>query len=208
MLLNKEELAIMNVFRKNINRTMSITEIQKASKKASKPYVFNTLKKLARSGLIEKTIVGTSGAYNAKLAIGTVKYFSLLDIEDFENSKVPKKIVQKLIEELNSLKIPYCILIFGSYAKGKATEESDVDIGMLVGDSTARKAFGPVVESISLREIIPLHIEIITTHEFFEMLLSKEANLGKEIAYNHIIVFGNEIYYQVMGEAYKHGYSG
>lgn len=208
MILNKQELAVLNAFRNNLNKSLSIAEIQKISKKASKAYVFNTLKKLEGNGLLERKMIGTSSAYMAKFCQGTLKYFSLLDMEDFEKSDIPGKVVQKLAAELNPMKIPYCLMIFGSHAKGKATEKSDIDIAILVGGDTERRAFEPVAESVSMREIVPMHIEIITTLEFFEMLLSKEANLGKEIAHNHIIVSGNEIYYQLIDEAYKHGFSG
>ncbi len=208
MLLNKEELKVLDAFRRNLNKSLSISDVQKASGKASKTYVFNTLKKLGAHGFVEKTFVGTSGAYKAKFGLGTIKYFSLLDLEDFERSKVPQKTVEKLLKELKPLKAPFCLVIFGSYAKGKATERSDIDIAIIVSSNKERKLFAPLAESVSLREIIPIHCEIITTNEFFKMLLAKEANLGKEIAYNHIIVFGNEGYYQIIEEAYSHGYSG
>ena len=207
MILNKQELAVLNVFRKNLNKLMSIAEIQKISKKASKAYVFNTLKKLESIGLIERKMVGTSSAFKAKSGSGTIKYFSLLDMEDFDKSNISGKTVQKLAAEFNPLKMPYCLMIFGSYAKGKAGEKSDIDIAILVGGDKERKAFSASAESVALREILPIHIEIITTDEFFGMLLAKEANLGKEIVYNHIIVSGNDIYYQLVDEAYKHGFS-
>lgn len=207
MILNKQELAVLNAFRKNLNKSLSIADIQKISKKASKAYVFNTLKKLESNGLIERKMVGTSSAYKAKSGSGTIKYFSLLDMEDFEKSGIPKKVVLKLAAELNALKIPYCLLIFGSHAKGKAGEKSDIDIAILVGGDKERKAFSAAAESVAMREIVPMHIEVITTDEFFGMLLAKEANVGKEIVYNHIIVSGNDIYYQLVDEAYKHGFS-
>ena len=198
MILNKEELAVLDVFRKNLYKSLSIRDVQKISKKASKPYVFNTLRKLETEGFVEKTIMGTSGSYKARLSVQTVKYFSILDFEEYEKSTIPKKAVERIIRNVKPKKIPFCLIVFGSYARGNATAKSDLDVVLLVGCDTERKKVFPVMESVSLRELVDIHYDIITTSEFVEMLLVEEANVGKEISYNHMIVYGNEIYYQLI----------
>lgn len=208
MLLNKGELEILDVFRKNLNKALSIRDIQKISKKASKPYVFNALKKLERAEFVDKAVVGTSSAYRAKFTPQAINYFSLLDFEEYERSNMPKNAIDRIMRNIKPLKAPFCLIVFGSYAKGKESEKSDLDVAIIVGDETAKKRFVPALESIALRELTEIHYEIMAPEEFVEMLLAKEANLGKEIAYHHVLVYGGEIYYQLIEEAYLHGYRG
>ena len=208
MILNKEELAVLDVFRKNPHKSLSIRDVQKISKKASKPYVFNTLKKLETGNFVEKQIIGTSGSYKAQLSVQAVKYFSILDFEEYETSKIPKKAVERIIKNVKPKKIPFCLIVFGSYARGNATAKSDLDVVLLVGSDAEKKKLFPVMESVSLRELVDIHYDLFTTSEFIEMLLIGKTNVGKEIAYNHMIVYGNEIYYQLIEEAHKHGYFG
>lgn len=208
MLLNKGELEVLDVFRKNLNKALSIRDIQKISKKASKPYVFNALKKLERAGFLEKAVVGTSGAYRAKFSVPAINYFSLLDFEEYEKSKIPKSAIDRVMRNVKPINVPFCLIVFGSYAKGKAGEKSDLDVAVIVGCAADKKIFVPVLESVLLHELVEMHYEVITAGDFASMLLAKEANLGKEIAYNHILVYGNEIYYQLIEEAYSHGYVG
>jgi len=44
--------------------------------------------------------------------------------------------------------------------------------------------------------------------EFYEMLINKEENYGKEIARNNLIITGGKEYYAILQEAIEHGFRG
>ena len=47
---------------------------------------------------------------------------------------------------------------------------------------------------------------IFTQNEFFEMLTNDQDNIAKQLAKNHTIVYGAEMYYKILFEAIKHGF--
>jgi hypothetical protein len=55
--------------------------------------------------------------------------------------------------------------------------------------------------------IPPIHLYVFKESEFLEMLLNNEANYGKEIALNNLILHGGQIYYKILAEAIKNGFN-
>ena len=52
------------------------------------------------------------------------------------------------------------------------------------------------------------HPYVFTQTEFYQMLVNKEQNYGKEIAKNNLIVTGGKEYYTILLEAIEHGFHG
>jgi len=87
------------------------------------------------------------------------------------------------------------VILFGSYAKGYATKESDIDL-LLIGKKSRK-----------IKEIIeryPFKINIhYSTYDHFEKLLHKGNALAKEIAKNHIIFGECERLIEILTRYYK-----
>lgn len=111
------------------------------------------------------------------------------------NSKT--RLIKEDIERIN---YPFFIvLIFGSIAKGNATDKSDIDICIISDNPEKTK------EIVSSVRLLPQTIEIhqFTTDEFKSMLNKKENNLAKEIVKKNIILFGIENYYALVSKWMK-----
>ncbi len=116
----------------------------------------------------------------------------------FDSKKQTTKIIFSLIENQKALYfqlktknvgineiLNYCedLIIFGSYASGKYTKESDIDL-VILGKSNKKE-----IEKIKQKQITEINEHYISHNEFLKLLKS-ENPLALEIMKNHIL-FGN-----------------
>jgi len=89
---------------------------------------------------------------------------------------------------------PFIALLFGSYAKGKATKHSDIDIMTIGGDQKEIQA------SMSL---LPdrIHLIDLSYEDFLRMAKSKEFTVVSEAIKSNIILIGIEEYYRLLKNA-------
>ena len=105
------------------------------------------------------------------------------------------KLIEKFISRIHS------IILFGSYVKGTATKQSDIDLLFIV-DNLKDKKLREVIdrESASYQythntKISPLITDI---KEFKEMLKSKEFNVGKEVKESGVSLYGHELFWRLI----------
>jgi len=85
---------------------------------------------------------------------------------------------------------------------------SDIDVVILIENSIEPKKVYAELSYYCDMSIPKIHLYVFRKSEFLEMLLSKEANYGKEIVKNNILLFGAEHYYKIFGEAVENGFNG
>ncbi len=103
-----------------------------------------------------------------------------------------------LCSYFKDIKKPFFILLlFGSYVAGKPRKGSDIDLMLIVDDEKVKRQ---VKNKVSL---IPLNIHLVdfTSEEFLSMLKTTEFNVGREVFYNNIVLFGIEDYYRLVQNA-------
>lgn len=88
----------------------------------------------------------------------------------------------------------FILLLFGSYASGKARKGSDIDLMLIADDEKIRK------KAKSIVSLIPLHIHLVdfNSGELISMLKTTEFNVGREAFNNNVILFGIEDYYRLL----------
>ena len=112
-----------------------------------------------------------------------------------------------LSEIINNFPIKnYCLIVFGSFASGKPTKNSDLDICILIENKELEKKIKPYMNDIKLNHNIKIDENYITFEDFVKMLLITEENLAKQIYKNHILFYNEGIYYQILKEANKNGF--
>lgn len=113
-------------------------------------------------------------------------------------SKNPKlKIIMQDITEVNySFMI---VLIFGSLAKRKNTEASDIDICIISDNKSKIKQLIEKLNLLSLK----LEIQEFSTADFVSMIEKKQDNLAHEIVKSNIILYGIENYYDLISKWMK-----
>ena len=99
-----------------------------------------------------------------------------------------------LYNHLAKINEQFILLLFGSYAEGKQTKSSDIDL-LLISNNPK-----PIETQVNL---LPLNIHLthITYENFESMLKSKEFTVVSEAGKNNILLFGIEDYYRLMNNA-------
>ena len=91
----------------------------------------------------------------------------------------------------------FILLLFGSYASGKARKGSDIDLMLIADNDALRKKAKKIVSLIPLS----IHFLDFSSKEVLSMLKTTEFNVGKEAVANNIILFGLEDYYRLVQNA-------
>lgn len=204
MLTNKQ-LKIFGIFKENTFKEYSFKELKESLKEKSNSVMQNAIKKFLKEGLILERKIGTSKLY--KINHGNDKVYSYFDIITKESlSKLVKKSICIIKQELDSHTYFYSIVIFGSYAINRQKEKSDFDIVVFIEKDDQKKIVQAALNSAENKSILRLDGHIILKDEFLEMLKADYENLGKEIARRHLVVHNSQIFYSILKEGVKNGF--
>jgi len=200
-MIKKSQMQIMNLFRKNIFLKKTIREISIIIKKAY-PNTYDATIELEREGLIQIETVGKSKVCSVVLNKKTVSLFSFLDEQEAfsKNINVMDKIID--LKEFNE----DIIIVTGSYASGKLTKTSDIDLIVIVKEKAFEKQ--KLVQNLTSLMIPKVHALVFTYKDLIDMLLDKKPNLGKEVFNNRLIFKNATKYYDLIKEAIEHGFRG
>lgn len=205
-ILTKEELKVVELFRNNLFNEYTIREVMRKIRKKSYNWVLNAINRLNKIGIVHVHVKGKSRICSINLDNQlTLAYLSFL-----EKSKITDNLPIKNISELmNSVPVAYfSFIIAGSYAEGKATKKSDLDVVVIVENKDDAKKVFAVLKNKGDLMIPKAHIFVFSKEEFLQMLLEKDANYGKEVYKNRVIIFGAENYYLILKEAIDNGFKG
>jgi predicted nucleotidyltransferase len=185
----KIELKIVDLLARNPERKFTINEIAKSLNE----YYFNvhrTISKLIKDNVIIKEKVGKS--YLCSINLRNEKSFALIQLSEIErknnfynSNKEIKVILEDLVETLKSVN-PVSIVLFGSYAKGSASRESDIDILLI---SKTKPRMGKIAREMYAKYGKEINLIAISPNDFKKQ---KDKALIKEIIENHYILYGVE----------------
>ncbi len=116
-------------------------------------------------------------------------YLSISSEEEKKEFLKTHPIISKITSELSTKDI---IILFGSYAKGTETSNSDIDI-LIINKKGNKSISFSKYEALFKKKINPV---FITKSEFIKMLKEKEENLGKQVLKNHIILNNPEEFWR------------
>jgi predicted nucleotidyltransferase len=137
--------------------------------------------------------------------IDSINHIAYIDTKNYLDLNIDKKLINSIIDDVDAA---YSLVIFGSYAKGKQKNDSDLDLCFLISLKQDEKRIKPYVENIKLKSIIDIDDHYITRQDFIKMLRWKKENLAKQIFRDNIVVFNHMIYYNTINEAIKNGFKG
>lgn len=87
----------------------------------------------------------------------------------------------------------FIFLIFGSYAKGSQTKNSDIDIIFVSNDKNFEEQISDILSLIPVKT----HALVFSEEEFIRMKDSKKSNIVQEAIENNVILYGIENYYRL-----------
>jgi len=205
-ILTKEEMKIMELFRTGLFKSYTIREIAKCINKKSYNWVFGAVGKLRELKIIKVETKGNSSICSINLNNPLcLIYLSLLEQNKISDS-LPLKNLNVLTDSI-PVKY-YTLIVTGSYALGKQTSRSDLDVILIVENKDDSKKVFAVLKNKGELMIPKAHIFVFSREEFLKMLLEKEENYGKQAFRNNIIFFGAENYYMILNEAMDNGFKG
>lgn len=206
-MLTEEQLKILDLFRKDLFKEYTIRELAKRINKTSYSWTFNVVKNLYKLGILNLVKKGKANLCSINLDNNlTITYLSLLDQLNSYNKKIPWKNINKLLDLIDT---PYfTFLITGSYAAGKQTSKSDLDVVIILDNVADIKNTSNKLKNEGELMIPEVHPYVFTKSQFLEMLTNDELNYGKLVFQKHLIIFGASNYYKIIKEAIKNGFRG
>ena len=190
-MLTKQQLNIFGVFKRDIFASLTFKQIKEESKQKSNNIVQIAIKEFREQNLVKTRTTGNVTTYflnfdnNATLA-----YLNLINDLGIQKRRFPKEILAEVQQRILKQTNFFSLIVFGSYAKNKATEKSDVDIAVIVECEQTKKDIVPLLETVKRREIKTIDYHIFTRNEFLEMLKTESENVGKQIYKNSLIYYG------------------
>lgn len=203
-MLKKNQIEVIDLFRKSPFLECSILQIKKKMMSKSYQRVYDAVKELEKNKILKVKKVGNTKLVSLSLNSLSIPKISFLDEDGPENKKLPnyEKIIS--LKELSK----YLAIITGSYSKKEATKNSDLDLAVIIPDNENPLEIQKLLENLMLLFYPQVHLYVFKNKDFIEMLLSKEENYGKEIFRNHLILKNAYIYYEILKEAIENGFKG
>src|SRR3989344_232766 len=154
---------------------------------------YNIVNKLQANGVIFKETMGNTNPIKLNISPNQEIYnVENKRAEEFFFNNPKLKLIKKDIEEIG---YPFMIvLVFGSYAKGTKTENSDIDICIISDNDDKIKKLINKLNLLSLK----LETHQFTANEFISMIDKMQNNHGHEIVKSNIIIYGAENYYNLI----------
>lgn len=185
------ENKIVSMFIKN-KEPKTIREI---SKNISSNY---KITHTATTRLIKKNILNSKTIGKSTLCELNTKYFGI-EIYQAESKRkyeiLRNKNINLLHQEIikNANSHLFILLIFGSYASGKNTKSSDIDLLFISNNNQFEQRISQTLALLPLK----IHALFFNESEFKLMKDSKENNVIKEALSNHIILHNIEGFYMI-----------
>lgn len=198
-MLTKQQLTMFGVFKKEIFASLTFKQVKEGSKQKSNNLVQIALKKFKEENIVKTRVIGDVTTYSLNVDNNrTLSYLNLINDKEVQQRKFPKEILAEIQKRILKKTVFFILIIFGSYAKNKATEKSDLDIAVIVESEKTKKEITPLLETVKRREITLLDYHIFTTDEFLEMLNAEVENIGKQIDKTNMIYSGFIEYCQMI----------
>ena len=178
-------------FVNDYNMKLTASDVSRKTK-IPRRTVSRILGKLVKLNLIRYVIEGKNKKYYLDLKDQRIKLLAGF-IENYKSLKfsLEEKKIFLMLEHIIKL---WEIVLFGSYAKGNATAESDIDI-LVIGNESKK------IREIARKQLKQINLHFSTLKEF-EKLLKKRNTLAIEIMKNHVI-FGNQQFSELCWRFYR-----
>ncbi len=177
------------------NEELNILKISKAIKMDYKN-VHSIIKRLEKISLVKLESFGQSSRvkliHKIHPLIFEAEYNRKKELLENKNIAVMLNEFKKVLSSKY-----YMLLLFGSYAKKTQTKNSDIDLMFIVPDGK-EEVFEKKTSQVASSLPLPIHYLVFSETEFLEMVDAKEPNVGQEALKNNIILYGIEIYYEMM----------
>lgn len=182
--INNTELSVLTLFTKGYDKEYYIREVTRMLKVSPRTALL-TLAKLEKRSILESKIKGKIKLYSIRKS-GLSREFMVLT-EQYKKVRFLEKnpLIREILEKADIF-MKGTVIVFGTYAKGTQKEDSDLDL-FIAGryDERMIKQFGKKYGTdVNVKSYPP---------NIFEKKIGEDILL-KEIAENHVIIKGVEVF--------------
>jgi predicted nucleotidyltransferase len=194
-MLTKTETRVLELFTSRLLDSFTIREVSRTIKKDLK-IVHTSIKKLIEDKFLIMEKRGLRLDY--KKNIQELAYIENTRKDEFlKKHPLIKMHTSKFIGK-SKTKL-FTLLIFGSYASGKEKRKSDIDLLAIIPELD--ESFERQLKAVLSASSEKYHINVISEESFKEMISKRdEMNIINETLNNHILLYGSEAYYALLGE--------
>src|SRR3989344_2230930 len=203
----KTLLKIIGLMRKELDKGLTILEVSKQLRIGYRP-AYNHMIEMGKESILNIEKIGNSK--QCKLNLENPKTKHLLESLDLtrkeevykENPRI-KLIIEDIISKLTEkfMSEIHSIILFGSYAKGIARKQSDIDLLFVVNDlknKSLRESIDRECASYQYSHNFKINPLIVNIEELKKMLKAKELNVGKEVRKYGISLYGHEMFWRII----------
>jgi len=204
-MLTESQLKILEPLTRNMLKEYSIKEIKEFSSEKSNNALSLALKKFKDENLVKERRIGRSLLYTLDIDNDLVfNYITLVNTKKLPKSAL--RAIERIKEDVEKHTSFFSIVVFGSYAIGKQTKASDLDVAVFIEEENKRKIIEAAIKSSELKTPLEIHSNVISKEEFLEMLKIDNENLGKQIARKHLSIYNPHIFYSLLKRGVKNGF--
>lgn len=194
--INQTTLKILALYASDYSKALHVRQVSREIGVDVKSVLIQ-LKKLEKANILTSTIKGRNKEYRLNLGNSIVRYYmtmaeSFVTIRYLQDNFLIKKVageVGRLADEP--------ILLFGSFAKGQATKDSDIDLFIITDKKVDRKMFLEVGKVVD-RDV---NVQYDGRGQFLKGLQDKDPLLT-EVVSNHIVLKGADEFCDIMWRYY------
>ena len=202
-MMKEIQIKIIGLFSKQLDQELTIHQIKNKLNR-SYHYIYDNASELIQQKMLNKKKQGHSTVCSLNFKNEKTKALLILNsIEEKEHflKKSLKPLFIKLINNLTSKIEIFSIILFGSYAKGTESKQSDIDLLIITEKKDKNKVIPREIQALETTYGIEINPVILTKKMFEGMLWAKaELNVGKEALANHIVLHGAECFWKLVLE--------
>ncbi len=194
--INQTTLKILGLYSNDYSKSLHLREIARETRVDVKAVQLQ-LKRLEHANILSSIMKGRNKEYRLNINNSTAKYYMIM-AETFASISYLRRnfLVKKIIDEIGN-KIDGTIVLFGSFVKGQATKESDVDLFVITEKKPNRFVAAEAGDLVGRR----VSIKSTSRKQFMKGLEEKDP-LINEIISNHITLKGVDDFCEIMWEYY------
>src|SRR3989344_1720607 len=192
------EIRIIKFFLENTMQQFGIREIARKTKTDYK-IIHTTIQKLAKKNILikKRQAILDLCSLNLKGDLTSIYYTEMLRAKEFTNKHPElRTFFNDILDKTKEMF--YCLLVFGSFAKGTETKNSDIDILIITPKRDRGEEIGRIIHTQNTFINRPANYIVLEEKEFTSALLEKGMNVQKEAFKNHILIAGVEAFYNAI----------
>jgi len=190
--INQTTLRILGLFSTDYHKAIHVRKIARNIQIDAKAVGIH-LNRLEETNVLSSTLRGRNKEYQLNLSNHVTIFYLILaeafaSITYLENNFLIKKLMTEIADKIDGT-----IILFGSFAKGEATEESDIDLFVI----SEKKVDADSVNELGVLIGREINMKSTDKKQFLSGLMENDP-LIKEVASSHIVIKGVDTLVEIM----------